>query len=178
MVAASPVQAVASGRANQSPGLTSGPAIAAPDPGPAPIQKMPRIDGGQSNPRLSPLGPLAPITRGTWSWQNPVPDGNSLHAISCPSISTCFAGSSDGRIRATTNGGSTWGIQATGIATQLNGISCAATTTCVAVGDFGQAIRTTNGGANWSSVIVNSGNFLAGVSCPTTSICFADGALG
>src|ERR1700681_1716291 len=28
---------------------------------------------------------------GTWVWQNPLPQGNSLSGVSCPTSSTCFA---------------------------------------------------------------------------------------
>jgi photosystem II stability/assembly factor-like uncharacterized protein len=169
----------AQGVAAASPNLASArasnylPSKAYPDPGSSPIKPSPAGVGSKtgSSPKTLTVG-------GTWSWQNPLPDGNPLLAISCPSASTCFAASSDGRVRATTNGGATWAVQTTGISTPINGISCADTLNCVAVGDFGEAIRTTNGGAAWSSVIVNGGNFLAGVSCPTASICFAVGALG
>jgi hypothetical protein len=26
-----------------------------------------------------------------WIWENPIPQGNTLNAVSCPSLSVCFA---------------------------------------------------------------------------------------
>ena len=47
---------------------------------------------------LLTLAIAAPITRAAvnfgssaWMWQNPLPLGNGLNAISCPGATTCFA---------------------------------------------------------------------------------------
>jgi photosystem II stability/assembly factor-like uncharacterized protein len=114
---------------------------------------------------------------GSWTWQNPLPDGNPLFGVSCPVPTTCFAAGSNGQILASVNSGSTWTQQSSGIATTINGISCASPTFCVAAGDFGLLVRTTDG-AHWTSQTSNNGNFFAAVNCPTTSICYAVGFAG
>src|SRR5205823_8175787 len=110
---------------------------------------------------------------GSWSWQNPLPNGNSLFAVSCPATTTCIAAGSNGQILATADSGSTWAQQTSGISTAINGLSCGGAAFCIAAGDFGALLKTSNGGATWTGQTGNSGNFFAGVSCPTTSTCFA-----
>jgi hypothetical protein len=46
---------------------------------------------------------ISPITEAAvrvgsspWFWQDPLPQGNSLNAISCPNLSVCFAGGRPG----------------------------------------------------------------------------------
>ena len=115
---------------------------------------------------------------GSWSWQNPLPNGNNLFAISCPASSTCFAAGEDSPILMTSDGGTTWNRQAN--ATGIFGLSCPSALVCVGVGNGGLVISTSNGGSSWQSQVLGGGTiqFLSGVSCPTTSICYADGSLG
>jgi photosystem II stability/assembly factor-like uncharacterized protein len=116
------------------------------------------------------LPAAAPIT---WNWQNPLPDGNPLFAISCPSTSTCFAGGQGGPVEATADGGANWASKQS--VTGLNSMSCASATDCVAVGDSGAAWSTSDGWTNASLQTLNGGNFMSGVSCPSVSVCFAVG---
>ena len=143
----------------------------------------PSLPGSSSSPtheRATSKSGLAPKTLtvgGTWNWQNPLPEGNPLFAISCPSATVCFAIGYSGKILTTSNGGSTWTQQAP--TSFMNAISCASAFACVAVGDSGLVMWTSNGGSNWQSLTINSGNFLSGVSCPaSTAICFAVGFAG
>jgi len=112
---------------------------------------------------------------GVWSWQNPVPDGNPLYAISCPATSTCFAAGYDSPILSTTNGGSTWSQQTQGFG--ITGISCATVSTCVGVDLFGFVMATADG-HNWIERNINGGHFLSGVSCFSATVCFVVGYAG
>jgi RHS repeat-associated protein len=106
--------------------------------------------------------------------------GTIMYSISCTSASDCWAAGLSGSslvIYATTNGGSSWGLQSTsttGILTDP-AISCLSSTptgTCVVVtGD--NALATTNGTAWNATSLTGISSPLDGVSCPTTSTCFA-----
>ena len=154
-------------------------AMAAPKPQPAaqtssaPPSASYRSGGQVQAP--SPRTPRVPSAP-SWSWKNPLPNGNSLFAISCPTASTCFAAGQDGSVHTTANAGVSWSEQA--VTTSLiDGLSCASASACVGVGNSGVVIRTTDG-ANWTSQYVAGLQFLAAVSCPTTSLCVAVGSLG
>ena len=63
------------------------------------------------------------IGSSSWVWQNPLPQGDTLNAISCPSASTCFAVRDLGTIFVTTNGGTDWAGQLSPTNETLRGIS-------------------------------------------------------
>src|ERR1700681_4189510 len=116
---------------------------------------------------------------GTWVWQNPLPQGNSMSAVSCPTSSTCFAVGGlfgYGTILATSNGGGTWTVQSPGTSQAITGVSCPNTTTCFAVGGSGTILGTSNGGATWTAQSSGSTDYLLGISCPSTTSCFAVGS--
>ena len=140
---------------------------------------MPRRQSGSATTkRPSALAPsVGPSVGGTWSWQNPLPDGNFLNGVSCPTASSCIAVGGGGLILATTNGGSTWTQQSSGVTDSINGISCPTASICYAAGDFGEIYKTTNGGASWS-VQRTTLVFFAGISCPDTMTCYAAGGGG
>jgi photosystem II stability/assembly factor-like uncharacterized protein len=125
---------------------------------------------------LSPSGMPAAVTAGTssWAWQNPLPQGDNLNAVSCPSATVCYAVGEPGTILATTNAGVTWNGQSSNTNVALRGISCPSTTTCVAVGDAGTILYTITGGNTWITQSIGTAQ-LTGVSCPSTSSCFAVG---
>ena len=128
-----------------------------------------------SRPRsASPLA-STPSVGGSWSWQNPLPDGNPLYAISCPIASTCFGAGYDSPILSTTDGGSTWNQQAQAFG--ITGISCATVSTCVGVDYFGFVISTVDG-HTWTGQSINGGHFLSGVSCASATVCFVVGYAG
>src|SRR5256886_16596649 len=58
----------------------------------------------------APLPALATAAPGTtpWSWQNPLPVGNDLGDISCPTASVCYVGGVPGAVLVTNNGGASW----------------------------------------------------------------------
>lgn len=97
----------------------------------------------------SPGLTTAPATSPSWVWQNPLPQGNPLSSVSCPSASTCIAVGSIGTILASSDGGASWQSQISGTASDLSGVSCASSSMCVAVGKASTILVTTNGGATW-----------------------------
>jgi photosystem II stability/assembly factor-like uncharacterized protein len=110
-----------------------------------------------------------------WVWQNPLPQGNNLNAISCPSSSTCYAVGELGTILVTTNGGVNWNGQFSTTSKNLHGISCPSTSTCLAVGDGGLILATNTSGSTWKAQNSGSSANLTGISCPSTSVCYAVG---
>ncbi len=83
------------------------------------------------------------VGNSSWVWQNPLPQGKTLNAISCPSTSDCFAVGDLGTILVTTNGGTltpTFSGQPSPTTQTLRGISFPTTSTCVAVGDSGTVV--------------------------------------
>ena len=86
----------------------------------------------------------ATVGSSTWVWQNPLPQGDGLKAISCPGATNCFAVGDLGTILVTTNG-TTWSNQASPATRTLRGISCPNPTTCYAVGDGGLILKTDDG---------------------------------
>ena len=114
------------------------------------------------------------IGSSSWVWQNPLPQGDTLNAISCPSASTCFAVGDLGTILVTTNGGTDWAGQLSPTNETLRGISCPSTTTCYVVGDAGTILKTD--GAGWFGQPQPSGLVeLTGISCPSATTCYAVG---
>ena len=112
-----------------------------------------------------------------WTWQNPLPQGNGLNSISCPTTAVCFVVGDVGTILATTNGGSTWTGEASPTTRTLRGISCPNTTTCYAVGDGGIILKTGDG-ATWFQQPSGTAANLNGISCPSSSECMTVGAGG
>src|SRR5262249_3018809 len=104
------------------------------------------------------------------------------------------------------NGGATWGAQASGTASNLNGVHCPSATTCYAVGDNGTILKQSSGvpptntptntpvvptntptntptatpsvNPTWAAQTSDITASLKGVSCPDTSTCFAAGGSG
>jgi hypothetical protein len=57
---------------------------------------------------LTPHAGAAINAGSNWTWQNPLPQGYTLNAISCFTTNNCIALGDNGIIIATTNGGTTW----------------------------------------------------------------------
>jgi hypothetical protein len=124
----------------------------------------------------------------TWTAQT-LPTGPvGTPSIACPSVMECFTtdaflGTVNDQIGVTTNGGSSWSLQAIPAVEQLNEIACPSTTQCVVVGDAangsGVVLTTDDAGADWVSEpnpeTSGDGIGLERVSCPSTSVCFAMG---
>ena len=65
----------------------------------------------------------------------------------CRRLPCCRSG---GTIRVTSNGGSTWLPQTSGLSRALNAIACANASSCVVVGGAGTILTTANGGSTWT----------------------------
>lgn len=120
----------------------------------------------------------------SWVWQNPLPQGNDLNAISCPSASDCFAVGKVGTIVATNSAGGNWFGEFSNTTQTLHGISCPSTSSCLAVGDGATVLAFAEvchlGSPCQSSWTLHQAtgigdlNLLA-VSCPSAGTCFAVG---
>ncbi|MCC7233619.1 MAG: hypothetical protein IT242_11805 [Bacteroidia bacterium] len=76
--------------------------------------------------------------------------GSALHSLSFSGF-TGYACGDNGTIAKTSNGGSSWTTQSSGVNVSLNGIYFYDPDNGIAVGDNGTIIRTTDGGAGWFS---------------------------
>ena len=113
-----------------------------------------------------------------WTWQNPLPQGNSLSKIFFANANTGYAVGDRGTIIKTNDKGANWINLKSGTKNFLTSIICADANTGYAVGGNGTIIKTENGGETWS--ILNSGTtkFLASVYFVTPNIGFECGANG
>ncbi len=96
-------------------------------------------------------GTLASVSTGdgSWTWQNPVPQGNDLFAVRFTDPDSGWAVGARGLILRSTDGGANWTIQESGIRHSLFSIAARDNSTAVAVGSGGTILTTTNGGTTW-----------------------------
>src|SRR5918997_3502749 len=91
-------------------------------------------------------GMAAAQTRG-WLWQNPLPQGNAIHALRfAPDKLNGWATGADGAILHTEDGGFEWETQQAPVSTTLYGLFVKDKNSAVAVGARGGGIVTGNGG--------------------------------
>jgi photosystem II stability/assembly factor-like uncharacterized protein len=101
-----------------------------------------------------------------WFWQNPLPTGTDLHAVSFVDAQRgCIAGL-DGRILRTTDGGAIWTAGNVPGVHSLYGLSHINGETAYAVGAGGTILKTADGGATWSRLSSGGGSILRAVSFP------------
>src|SRR5690242_13508930 len=93
---------------------------------------------------------LAQLNSG-WSWQNPLPAGNSLLAVALIDVDTAVAVGRFGTILRTGDGGVTWRLQSAGTTADLHGVCFTDPQTGTVVGSGGAILRTNDGGLTWSS---------------------------
>lgn len=122
----------------------------------------------------------------TWYWQNPLPRGYQLSAITCRSATSCIAAGFDGSIATTDDGGQQWTNRATGIAAGLVGLSCPDPAVCYALSTQGPSVgglpqkvhylllQSRDGGATWQLTSQVQGNDLGSpkdFACPSPTTC-------
>jgi photosystem II stability/assembly factor-like uncharacterized protein len=91
------------------------------------------------------IGPSASFAQPGWFWQNPLPQGNPLIAVSFLNSDTVTAVGTSGTILQSTDGGASWTRQRSGTTNHLNGVSFVDANTGTAVGSSGTILRTMAG---------------------------------
>ncbi len=117
------------------------------------------------------LALIAPKINAQWSWQNPTPTGNGLTDIHVFNSSTAIVVGAVGTVLKTTNGGTSWTSQTSGITSDLNSVHFVDAYTGWAVGRYGRILKTTDGGTNWTSLS-------SGTSSDMKSVYFTDSNTG
>lgn len=87
---------------------------------------------------------------GAWTWQNPTPQGNDLNHLVFVDADVGWAVGRRGLIMHTSDGGSTWSIQASGVLNDLIGVAVLDRARVVVVGSRGVVLTTRDGGAVWT----------------------------
>lgn len=92
---------------------------------------------------------------GPWQWVHPLVQGTSINDVSFVNDNTGWAVGQGGTIIKTTDGGTTWSAQNSGITYNIVGVDFVDSNTGWAVGNLGEftsfVIKTTDGGANWAA---------------------------
>jgi photosystem II stability/assembly factor-like uncharacterized protein len=90
-----------------------------------------------------------------WTWQHPLPQGNTLAKVRFSGATDGFAVGDLGTIMVTYDAGASWTLQYEAITDNFRDIHVWDPLTCTIVGDNGTVLRTTDGGTAW--VEQNSG---------------------
>ena len=83
------------------------------------------------------FAPLLAQASDDWTWQNPLPTGNDLYAVSFVNANTGTVVGWGGTIARTTDGGVTWVVQSSGTTVDLFGVSFTDANTGTVVGRGG-----------------------------------------
>lgn len=116
-----------------------------------------------------PAHPLFIDPTVTWQWENPLPQGNSLNGVACPSTTLCKTVGANGTILSWN--GTTWSIDTSGTTNLLHGVTCPSTTLCKAVGNSGTILSWN--GTTWSAESSGTTSSLFSVACPSVTLCKA-----
>ena len=81
--------------------------------------------------------------RGPWVWRNPLPQGNDLYSVACPTQAACVAVGLSGTIISSSDGGVTWSSRTSGTQNGLTGVACPSASECLAVGKNGTIMVST-----------------------------------
>jgi photosystem II stability/assembly factor-like uncharacterized protein len=95
-----------------------------------------------------------------WCWQNPRPTGNRINSVFFLNANLGWRAGDAGEIFKTTDGGTTWVKQNSGISAAVQGIAFVDAQTGWATGAYGAILRTTDGGTSWA--VDKIGDGLAG----------------
>ncbi len=107
------------------------------------------------------------VSAGNWKWQNPLPQGNDLHAIGMINSDTGWVVGENGLMMRTTDGGSRWTIEPELEPNNLTGITFTDVKNGWIVGYGGLILHTSDGGLNWLRQ-------LSGVSNDLNDVAFTD----
>lgn len=116
-------------------------------------------------------GQLPVSGQSLWQWQNPLPQGNTLHAVSFADALTGYAVGEYGAIIKTANGGQDWALLNSGTTKALLSVFFTDSQTGYAVGG-NTLLKTTDGGNTWAASTIGGATNLF------NSIYFNDGNTG
>jgi photosystem II stability/assembly factor-like uncharacterized protein len=85
-----------------------------------------------------------------WQWLNPLPQGNTLYAVSAIDSLHCFCAGGYGTVMKTSDGGLNWTILNTGTTEELTGIMFVDTLTGWTISDGGKIFHTADAGITWN----------------------------
>jgi photosystem II stability/assembly factor-like uncharacterized protein len=94
-----------------------------------------------------------------WCWQNPRPTGNRVNAVFFLNGTIGWRAGENGEIFKTTDGGTTWMRQNSGITAAITSIRFLDESTGWAAGSYGALLRTTDGGTTWNVSKVGDGQY-------------------
>jgi photosystem II stability/assembly factor-like uncharacterized protein len=132
---------------------------------------------------IFPLFSIIPISiMAQWEWQNPLPQGQSLHSIEFINENEGWAAGEDATILHTTDRGETWEYQNVGGGTILYDMGFIDDHNGIAVGGYPycerKIIKTTNGGKDWTEVLASGTNPLYDLFILDQDTCMVVGAYG
>lgn len=118
-----------------------------------------------------------PPSATSWHWQNLLPHGNSLNAVTCPTESVCYAvGSMTAMV---SHAPGQWSTRLDRAFGTLTAISCPGGDTCYALSNssasVGAVLGTADGGATWTRLRPAGSSSLTYISCPTRLVCYVTG---
>ncbi|MBI4211489.1 MAG: hypothetical protein HY540_02520 [Deltaproteobacteria bacterium] len=88
---------------------------------------------------------------------------DELHKIFFVDSTTGYAVGNQGAIVKTTNGGTSWTVQASGVTADLLDVICSSGDRCLTVGDSGTILGTLDGGTTWTSITSGTTQDLAAI---------------
>jgi len=91
-------------------------------------------------------------TQSYWTWQYPIPQGNTINSLHFVNSSTGWSVGDGGFIVKTTNGGNSWTNQSLNIPRSLKYVNFIDQNTGWIVGQLGTILKTINGGYNWTNL--------------------------
>lgn len=113
-----------------------------------------------------------------WSWQNPLPQGNTIRSSAYPDSNTIVFAGEAGMIMKSIDGGDNWEFLKTGTKEDLYGVSFANVNCGFAVGTNGTIIRTKDCGKTWDILDSGRKDTLRGVTMLSEKIIVAVGDTG
>lgn len=91
------------------------------------------------------------FSQNDWSWQNPLPQGNTLYSVSFADSLIGWAVGEHGTIIKSTDGGETWSLQQSTITERLHSVHAFNENSVYAVSENGTVLKTTDGGESWNA---------------------------
>jgi hypothetical protein len=100
----------------------------------------------KKNPILIYLSLISPFAYSQWTWQNPLPQGNTLNSVYFPDTNTGYAVGDYGTIVKSGDGGATWTKLLSGTTHFFTSVYFTDANSGYVVGEGETILKTTNGG--------------------------------